>query len=153
MKKIVVATDFSRASHKAFLFAIRMARKIDAEVLAVFVVNTTDLRFAIREDFPDVTDHTSDELKREVEKHIEGQFQKMRKRYGEGYERVRTIHIYGIPSIEIEKISSREAAGMLVVGTRSRSLPVQFVLGSTAQDLVRHAKRPVVTVRSDTRIQ
>lgn len=153
MKRIVVATDFSPASRKAFSFGVKLARQLKAEVIAVYVMNTTDLRFALREQVPNIMEGTSKELKARVMALVEAQFKKMLRQSGQSYQRIRTLCVRGNPAEEIARIAGKVSAEMIVVGTRSRGSVVALVLGSTARDLIQRAVCPVVTLRENTRLR
>lgn len=152
MKTILVAIDFSPASRKAFLYGVHLARHIKAELIAVYVVNTTDLRFALREQIPGVMNGSSEQLKIKVNKHIEGLFRPVVRHYAKSYKRIHTCWVRGTPAIEISRIARRVAAELIVMGTRGHSVLADVVLGSTSLDLIRRAPCPVATVRVDTRI-
>lgn len=147
MGTIIAAIDFSVPSEKAFAFAIELAKAFESEVLAVHVLNTTDLRFALQEGI-EVSVDSSAELRERVRNFLDRQFESLIAERSQSFKNVRTLVVRGNPSIEIIKIAKKSDAKMIVVGTTGRSATAELLLGSTARDLVHSAPCPVVTVRA-----
>lgn len=61
-----------------------------------------------------------------------------------------TAIVDGIPEEEIVAFADREAIDLIVLGTAGRTGLDQLVLGSVAEEVVRSAPVPVVTVREDS---
>jgi nucleotide-binding universal stress UspA family protein len=56
------------------------------------------------------------------------------------------VTFIGIPKEDIVKESEDKRASFIVIGTHGRSAFVQFVMGGTAEYVVRHATIPVVVL-------
>ena len=54
----------------------------------------------------------------------------------------------GSASDEIVRFATEHHADLIVIGTHGRSGPMQLLLGSVAQSVVRHAPCPVLTVKA-----
>ncbi|HET6267101.1 MAG TPA: universal stress protein [Acidobacteriota bacterium] len=151
MKKILVALDFSPASRKALRLAVKIARPVGADVLAVYVLDTTYLRFALKRGIQGQLKDTPD-LKQRIDAYLEKQLGDARKKAGQSYSRLQTAVVRGIPSVAILKAASEWKADLIVAGTTGRSLAVQFLIGSTAGELIRSARCPVLTLNPKTRV-
>lgn len=147
MDMIIAAIDFSAASEKAFAFAVQLAKGLKCEVLAVHIMNTTDLRFALREGI-DVSVDTSAQLQERVKAFLDRQFETLIAKHGQSYGDVRILTGRGNPAIEIIKLAKKSGETMIVAGTTGRSAAAELLLGSTARDLIHSAPCPVVTVRA-----
>jgi nucleotide-binding universal stress UspA family protein len=143
IRKIVIATDFSRASNRAFSFSIKLAKQLDAEVIAVFVKNADDLAIAMRQNIP-LRRKELDQLKVKVNRFIDRKLQSLLK-HATNDDQIRFVVLEGKPWQEILRLAKREKAGLIVTGTRSRSVASLF-LGSTARELILNSFCPVVTL-------
>jgi universal stress protein A len=145
--RIVVATDFSPASNRAFRFSLELAKQFNSDVIAVFVKNADDLAIALREHIRVARRDT--QLKPKVKDFIERRFHGLLKHVNEP-QRVQFVVAEGTPWREILKIAKKKKADLIVTGTRSRSSLSRLVLGSTAEKLALHSTCPVVTLKSRT---
>lgn len=57
-----------------------------------------------------------------------------------------TEHRIGKPSTEILKCAGEQGASLIVIGANGRSAVRHWILGSVAENVVRHATCPVLTV-------
>jgi nucleotide-binding universal stress UspA family protein len=151
MKRILVALDLSPASRKALRFAVKIARPIRAAVLAVYVLDTTNLRFALNRGIQGQLKDSAD-LKQRIDAYLEKQLGDACKKSGQSYSRLQTKVVRGIPSVAILKTAGDWSADLIVAGTTGRSLAVQFLIGSTAGELIRSARCPVITLNPGTRV-
>ncbi|MCL7412423.1 MAG: universal stress protein [ANME-2 cluster archaeon] len=65
---------------------------------------------------------------------------------GAGFSVEHHIHI-GNPSYEINRVAEEEDVSLIAIGTRGKGLIEEIRLGSTAENVVRNAKRPVLILR------
>lgn len=150
MRTIIVATDFSPPSRRAFSYGVHLARRMKADLLCVYVLNNSDLRFAIHEELPDIMSNSTPQLRQAVEDYIAKRFKSLLRRYGHAYENISTCYVRGVPSIEIARIARERSAELVIVGTRCRSGLTDLLLGSTTRELLRRAPCPVLVLRVDT---
>lgn len=140
---IVVAIDFSEKAHHALTSAKALAlREKNAElhvvhvvappVGTVAVVGATDMASA----FTETLDRTRQELKTACNEVSQGLVDRV-------YGHVRT----GRPAREIAELSAQLGADLIVVGTHGRTGVSRALLGSVAEEVVRHAPCDVLTVR------
>ncbi len=136
--KILVPTDFSSTARRAADYAARLAKKSGAAIVLVHVI----------ESFPySVTDtlHVVDH-RRALEKTAGMLLENLREELTAEDLPVRTRLANGAPHEEILKISRREKADLIVMGTHGRTGLQHMMLGSVAEKVVRLARCPVLTV-------
>lgn len=138
--RIVVGLDGSAGATRAVSWAIDLARRTGAEIVAVHVGQepVRDIAaygFAAPLPVPDWQDA------------VRGQFENewclpLRK----AGIRYRTIFEEGAPAARLVEIAEREGAGLIVTGCRGFGLLREAILGSVSHDVVQHADVPVVVV-------
>ena len=140
---ILVATDFSDCSRAAFDYGLGLARKLEARLLLVHVINEPlDLQgFYV----PHVSfDRLAEEIEEGAKKMMDD-FCKVKLSDFENYE---TRLVTGLPFEEIVKIASTENVDMVVLGTHGRSGLDHILFGSTAEKVVRKSPVPVLSIRT-----
>ena len=138
---ILVTTDMSETSKKAFGPAAELAKKFDAR-LAVVYVEEDKLP-------PLVVEYTAvglDEILRE-------QTLRDRKRLGElvqeqwgDLEVSKTVAV-GTPHVEILRVAEECGADLIVMATHGRGFISHAILGSTTERVLRRSPCPVFVVR------
>lgn len=149
IKKIVVGTDFSNVSNRAFRFSLELAKQLGSEVIAVYVKNADDLAIAMRQEMR-ILRRELHELPAKVNQFIDHEFQKLARNVDKDVP-VRFMVLAGKPWEQILKLAKKEKADLIVTGTRSRSAVSSLVLGSTARDLIANSMCPVITVNRKSR--
>lgn len=141
-EKILFANDFSENSEHAFDYALTLARKFDARLIIIHVINEpVDLRgFYV----PHISFET---LEKEIEEGAEKMMQKFCRTRIKDFANYETVIVAGIPYEEILKKADAENVSLIVLGTQGRKGIDHFLFGSTAERVVRNAKSPVMTVR------
>jgi nucleotide-binding universal stress UspA family protein len=66
-----------------------------------------------------------------------------------GAKRVQTVHVREPPGKSIVEGASRGGADLIVMGTHGRTGRHHALLGSTAEEVVRQSRIPVLTVHAD----
>ncbi len=135
--------DGSEHSQHALTWAIRMARSVEAEVVAAFAFQVPVYAYYPGEYVPPVAD--MDSWREEMKSAFEQQWCRPLKRSGLRY---RTFMEDGRPATVIADLAEKVDADMVVVGRRGRSGVAELVLGSTSHELSHHCKRPVVLISS-----
>jgi nucleotide-binding universal stress UspA family protein len=137
-QKILVATDFSPASDDAIAQAIALAKQMNAslEILHVVEIGTEPFPFGLL-DIKDGGDFFA-YVERELDRRADDA-----RRAGVP---CTTKSIDGKPAEEIVVRARNIGADLIVVGTHGRSGIAHAFFGSVAEQVVRHADRPVVTV-------
>lgn len=143
LARILVPTDFSAGSERAWSEARRLAARLGAELVLVHVLVETPL-------------YSEGPF---TMKHARGVFDAARtwavKTLGEWTATAaaaglsaRWVLRTGVPYKEIVGAAARERADLIVIGTHGRSGLDRALLGSVADRVIRLAPCPVVTVRN-----
>jgi len=135
LKKILVATDFSKSSGHAVQTAQALAKAFGSEITLIHVipkapdslVNLRTVRMAIRERLYD--------LSKELTK--------------AGVRAVETVVEVGVAFDQIIQVSERLDVNVIAVGSGDQAEPGAGRLGVTAERLVRKASKPVWVVKAE----
>jgi nucleotide-binding universal stress UspA family protein len=133
-RRVLVPTDFSEASRRAFPWAALLARTFDAEVLAVHVApvpekaSVSGVPYVVEATLP-----SQDDLRGFLKPEIEGV-------------RVHPHVQMGAPWPEIVEIARMERADVVVLSTHGPDSLSDRVFGSHAERVVRQAPCPVLVV-------
>lgn len=146
LKRILVTTDFSEFSEPAVVYGCAMAEKFDSELHLLHVC--PDAAMLI----PDVNGLGAAGLidqAQAIEKSAATQLQKMPpENYPKGSTIIRETKI-GSPFYEIIQYAKEHDIDLIVIGTHGRSGLVHLLMGSVAENVVRKAPCPVLTVKPD----
>lgn len=138
IKKILVALDVSESASKAMNCALEIARRFDAQICAVSVVQLPDYSATIGE---------VEEVKDEGVKHFEkvhNQFKFLAEKYGVNY--TQEI-IFGHPAETIINYAAKNSVDLIVIGHIGRSAVTEFLIGSVSQKVSVYAKCSVMIVK------
>lgn len=139
--KILLATDFSKASEPACKYAIGMAKRFDAKLLVLHVINELD--FPIVGLFPD---HYIEAHIKETAAGSSKMMSEFCSRNFKDFENFESLILTGIPFKKIINAAECEDVSFIVVGTHGRTGFEHVIMGSNAEKIVRMAKCPVMTV-------
>lgn len=128
-KRIMVPTDGSEQARKAEDIAIELAKKLDARVIAVHVMDEKLI-------YPF-------EVLEEEGKNI---LAKVREKGEKRDVAVDEILIYGNPTHDMKKIAERSKADLIVIG-HGKSGFEKFLMGSVAESTLKNVKIPVLIVK------
>lgn len=146
-RKIVVATDFSPCSDQTLPAVRFLCRAFPARVVLAHVLPPQSRPASISETGPPptMTDEFMRHLREAAERDLEQRIELLDVEEG-----VETVLVEaGDPGMKIVEIADRERADLIVVGTHGNSGVERLMLGSTAEKIVRHSDRPVLTVTPD----
>ena len=140
--RFLLPTDFSPASARAEAEGARLARSLDAELVVLHVVEEMHMygRGRVK-----ITELMALRAARAVaaKRALEGRMAVLRSR---GL-RVRGILRSGSAHRQIVETARRRRCAMIVMATRGRGRVARWLLGSTAERVIRLAPCPVLTVR------
>lgn len=139
LKRIVVTTDFSEESKKAFPYALALARKFEASLLLVHVVAPQlsadfQLMGLVAEEgqfLEEARARLPLFLQAELDPHLHVEAQVLR----------------GSPAREICRTAETHGAGLIVMATHGHAGLKRLLIGSVTENVVRHAPCPVLVVR------
>ena len=142
-QRILFPTDFSPIAGHAFGFALGIARKFDARLFILHVIDEqADLRgfYLPHHSYEQVEAEIATAARRMTEAFCAGI---------EGYDNHEGMVVTGIPYAEILKAARAQDADLIVMGTHGLAGVEHLLFGSNAERVVRHAVCPVLTVRPD----
>lgn len=129
-KKILVPTDGSKYAAKAEDLAISLAKKLDAEVIAVHVIDEKLI-------YPyEVMEDEGNEILSNV--HTKG--------VKEGVV-VKDVLIFGDPRHDMNKIALKSEADLIVMASHGRTGLERLLMGSVADTTLKTSEIPVLLVK------
>ena len=143
IRRIVVGVDGSEPSAAAVKWAVRLAKALGSQVIAVYAVD-------IPAYFPEpygLPVQFDTEWRAAVKDEFENKWCKPLKVAGIRY---RTVMEDGRAASVINDVAERENADMVVVGRHGRGGVAELLLGSTSHELVLHSKHPVLVISAKT---
>jgi len=138
MKKILVPTDFSDASHNAFLVALNLARHTKAEVTLCTAYDQPSGGMAVMIDL-------SERLKRNADEDLYNEICKAKEA---GFDDV-VIHqqcMRGDTPVVIERLASMEKADIIVMGKTGQSGFSRKLIGSNTAKTINESKHNILVV-------
>ena len=144
IRRILFASDFSKALRKAFTTAVTMAKDSRA-TLTILHVRVPFKPVAPEQYF---SMQTWGEIDRQARRWSQQQLRRLAGRATKAGVRVVGLLREGEPAREILRATRSQRADFLVVGTHGRTGLAKMFLGSIASRLVATAACPVITVRS-----
>lgn len=147
LKKIVFCTDFSENSLPARALAIAFAKSFAAQLLILHVVNPRLLGYPAFDDHLPV-DLT--ELQSSVDEIVRDNLDRVLSECRREIPEATAYLCSGEPAVEIVPFARKHSADLIVMGTHGWTGFKHLVLGSVAENVVRTAHCPVLTVRRST---
>jgi nucleotide-binding universal stress UspA family protein len=138
---VVIATDGSESAERAVRMALDIAKRFEATVHALSVVDAGDVAASpdqLRDDLENALTEAGSDAVAAVESRAADQVPDCD---------VVTAVREGDPAEEIMAYAEDADADVIAMGTRGRHGDHAFLLGSVAEALVRHSSTPVLTVR------
>lgn len=144
MKKIIVPIDFSEHSEYALKTAAKLAKKNNAEVLALHMLEMSDLMLT-----------ASDGLQYEKAVYFyklsEQKFEKfLDKPYLNGVKVTPIIKHFKVFS-EVNEVAKLHNADIIVMGSQGTSGAKEFFIGSNTERVVRNSEIPVLVVKNQVK--
>ncbi len=142
IKKILFATDFSEGSSHALPYAVDMAKHYGAKLYFVHVV------YDVAKTAGWYVPHVSiDEIYSDIERSAKAELEKTFIDEMRGLKDIERMVLKGIPYEEITKFAGDNNIDLIVLGTHGRKGIDRMLFGSTAEQVVRNAPCPVLSVR------
>lgn len=141
LHRILFASDFSKASGKAFAAALALAKTTRASLTILYVLTP----------FTPMIPGRAVELERfnrEMQLESQRRLAQLTARAKTAGVRAASVIVQGEPARQIVRAARSKRADLIVVGTHGRTGLDKFFLGSVAQRVVTTAPCPVMTVRS-----
>jgi universal stress protein A len=143
IRKILYATDYSKASGRAFDEAVSLARQNRAELLIVHVLEP--IPYAAGEEFGGAELYLK--LEDATRREAQASMAKLMRRLQRSKVKAKSLLLRGSAHDQIVKAAKSKKADMIVIGTHGRTGLSKLFMGSVAAKVVSAAACPVVTVR------
>jgi len=141
VNRILAPTDLSELSLAALPQALFFARNFSAELVLLHVIETFPIDYMVGL-------NDSKKINAALEERAQEQIEEIAGRIS--YPNIKTAIRWGKPFQEIIDAAKELKANMIVLATHGHTGLKHVYLGSTAERVVRHARCPVLVVRSET---
>ena len=139
IRRIAVGVDGSESSAAALKWAIRLAKGMGSQVIAVYAI---DIPVYLLEPY-DVPIQFDEDWRAAMKTEFEDRWCRPLKVAGVRY---RSVMEDGRAASVVAAVADRENADVIVVGRRGRGGVAELLLGSASHELVLHSRRPVMVV-------
>ena len=142
MKKIIIPVDFSEHSEYALRTAAKLAKKYDAELLALHMLEMSDIMLS-------ASDGLQNQKAAFFLQLAEQRFEKfLDKDYLEDVKLTPIIKHFKVFS-EVNDVALQHNADLIVMGSHGTNGIAEFFVGSNTERVVRNANIPVLVVKND----
>lgn len=142
IQKILVPTDFSEFGEQALLYGCELAKRFDAELHLLNVVQDAVAMFPE----PNMMGTSMNDLVADMQHLANKQLEKMPGLPGTEDLTVIRKTCVGPAFLEIVRYAKKSEINLIVIGTHGRTGIKHMLLGSVAEKVVRKAPCPVLTV-------
>jgi nucleotide-binding universal stress UspA family protein len=144
IKKIMHATDYSKASTRAFNAAVDLAKQNGGELLVVHVIEPL-AHYVAGEDFAGAELYVK--LEETTRQEAQSSMRKLMQRLERLKVKAKSLMLKGNAADQIVKAAKSRKADLIVIGTHGRTGFAKLFMGSVASRVVSTAICPVLTVR------
>jgi nucleotide-binding universal stress UspA family protein len=145
LKKALVVTDFSPDAAAAIDYAVKLAKLAGIQIALLHIVEVSTYQI-----HPEVVaarkrvDETFEAMRQRAAERLEGLAEIVR---NEGVNCAASVRL-GIPTEEILTEAEMTKPDLIFIGNKGTSALARFLLGSTAERVVRYARCSVLVVRA-----
>jgi nucleotide-binding universal stress UspA family protein len=149
IKRILYATDLSKNSSYAFLYAIDMANKHDAKIFILYAIEPIP---AYAEVYVDTTEESKekqhDEIVESIRKRLQGFCEKAETQTGLPCVQLvsKILVTVGHPPEEILNAADEEECDVIVIGAHGKGFLTHAFLGSVSNAVLNRTRKPVFTI-------
>jgi nucleotide-binding universal stress UspA family protein len=141
ISRILVGLNDSEYADRVFEYALYIAKKCEVEqLLLINVIEEFGLTIESWERQESVIKEIEQNTKELLEKYKS-------KAQSQAFTRVKVMMAEGNAGEEILRAADKENVDAIVIGHRGRSIKAELLLGSVSQNVIHHAKCPVLIVR------
>jgi nucleotide-binding universal stress UspA family protein len=141
LKTILVPSDFSDCSDEALRYALELARRFDARIHLLHVVQDPITQPWAAEGFSVPVFEVVEQWQKQAEERLRAAVPEADRA------RVTVVSVVASPYAEILDYAGAHDVDLIVMGTHGRGGVSHMLLGSIAERVVRRAPCPVLTVR------
>lgn len=141
LQTILVPSDFSECSDEALSYGLELARRFDASLHLLHVVQDPVTQPWAAEGFSVPLFDVAEQWRVEAEARLRAMVPDADRA------RVTVVSVLATPHAEILAYAAAHAVDLIVMGTHGRGGVSHMLLGSIAERIVRRAPCPVLTVR------
>lgn len=139
-KTVLCPTDFSDASYHALEYGLRFAQNADGLLIIAHVIHVPAGDLLTGESFT---------LNfKEAQEHVDERLHEVHASRLQSYPKCDLVPVIGDPAEEITALAKSRAADLIIMSTHGRSGLSHLVMGSVAEQILRHAPCPVFIVRA-----
>ncbi len=149
IKKILYATDLSKNSSYAFLFATDMARRHDAKIVILHVIERIPPYAEVYTGITvEMERRQEEEIVERLKMHLQEFCKKAEAQIGPPCIELvsNTIVRVGYPAEEILKVTDEEGCDLIILGTHGKGFLERSFLGSVSNAVVNRAQKPVLLI-------
>jgi len=143
LKRILVPTDFTDTSNRALEWALDLARRLGASVTLMHAYEIPVIGF------PDGAIMATPEIASRIAEASRSALDAAVEKHRGGSVALDGLIREGVAWETINAVSDEIDADVIVIGTHGRRGLARALLGSVAENVVRTAHRPVVTIRGE----
>ena len=141
--RILLATDLSESSKRAFDYTLELARTMRSDLTILHVVDQAALTYAGAEMVSYVAEQDVEEAKAKLAKCV---FEASRANV-----RAETVLVQGIAAEEILRSAERDPADLILISVGKKGVVERTLLGTTAERVIREATVPVLSIPAGAR--
>ena len=144
IRRILHATDYSKASARALDEAVGLAKQNHAELLILHVIEPMS-SYAAGEDFGGAELYMK--MEESAKQNAQRSMQKLMRKLQQAKLNAKSLLLNGTAHEQIVNAAKTRKANMIVIGTHGRTGLSKLLMGSVAGKVISLASCPVLTVR------
>lgn len=147
INKIMVAIDLSDYSTRTMKYAVELAKKLEAKLIVVNVINQRDVETIKMTALKASSISIGDYLEKQENERM-GLIQKLIEETKFDHIPIKKVVCIGIPFQELVHTVKGQGVDLVVMGAKGRSNLTNVLFGSTAEKMFRHCPVPLVSIRN-----
>ncbi len=140
IQKILCPIDFSAPSRNALRYANEFAKAMNAKITVMHVIPPQPIAADVNVPYVPLEIELEKNAKEDLERIVKEEVQ-------EGVV-VEQVMAFGLPSDCVIAQAQKENVDLIILGTHGRTGISRLLMGSTAENVIRHAGCPVLVVKA-----
>ena len=150
IKRILYATDLSLTSPKAYVYAVKLAKALDAKIVILHVIEELQNVNILPVMAPEIIEKHYKDFETQGRQLIKDRIERMCITEFKDPTCVNLVEsvevVIGHPFEEILNKADKYACDMIVMGSHGKGMLAHALLGRVAERVLRHAKKPVLVI-------